>query len=81
MIDVWPGFHGRVARAGHLMALKVLSRGPRRPMDHADLVNLLLVADAEERALAYEAAGMIERRGLARGRKLCADLDALIKEL
>lgn len=81
VIDVWPGFRGRVARAGHLIALKLLSRAPRRPQDHVDLVNLLLVADAEERALAYEAAGLIEERWFARGKKLCAELDALIKEL
>jgi len=79
--EIWPGIYGRVARTGHLIALKLLSRAPRRPQDHVDLVNLLLVADAEERALAYEAAWSIEQRGYARGRNLCADLDALIKEL
>lgn len=81
-LEVWPGTLARVARIGHLIALKLLSRDmKRRPQDQVDLVNLINAADAEERALAFEAARLIEERGFARDRRLVEDLERLLAEL
>jgi hypothetical protein len=81
LVEIWPGIHGHVARAGHLIALKLLSRDPRaRPKDQVDLMALLAVADPEECMLALDAVALIERRGFARGRALGEDLRALLRD-
>lgn len=81
-LEIWPGTFGKVARTGHLIALKLLSRDPRRrPQDQVDLVALIGVADADERTLAFAAARLIEERGFARGRRLVDDLRQLLAEL
>jgi len=57
----------------------VLSRDDdTRPLDLGDLRNLLLVADADDLAMAQAALDLIAERGYARGKDLQADLDALI---
>ncbi len=67
-----------VARVGHLIAMKLLSRDPkRRPRDEQDLVALRDVATEEDWALAVEAVAMIEGRGFGRGRDLGAALETL----
>jgi hypothetical protein len=74
-LEVWPGVMGKVARVGHLIALKMLSRDMRRrPMDQVDLVELIKIADAAELALAFDAVELIERRGFARGKQLGEEL-------
>lgn len=81
-LEIWPGTLGRVARVGHLIALKLLSRDPRRrPQDQVDLVALIAAADADERALAFEGARLIEERGFARERRLVEDLQRLLAEM
>lgn len=81
-LEIWPGTFGKVARIGHLIALKLLSRDPRRrPQDQVDLVALIGAADADERALAFAAARLIEERGFARERSLVDDLRHLLAEL
>jgi len=81
-LEIWPGTFGKVARTGHLIALKVLSRDPRRrPQDQVDLVALIAAADADERVLAFDAARLIEERGFARGRQLVEDLRRLLADL
>jgi hypothetical protein len=66
----------RVARAGHLIALKLLSRDDvRRPQDRVDLAALVTIADDEELARARRACASIVARGYACGRELLADLD------
>lgn len=81
-LEIWPGTLGRVARVGHLIALKLLSRDPRRrPQDQVDLVALIAAADADELALAFEGARLIEERGFARERRLVEDLQRLLAEL
>jgi predicted nucleotidyltransferase len=66
-----------VARAGHLLALKLLSMSERRARkDGPDLDELLRVADAAEIARAREAIRLIAERGYARGKDLAADLTA-----
>jgi hypothetical protein len=78
-IQIMTGLTLGVARTGHLIALKVLSRDDvRRPLDHADLRALLLVASDQELARARDALGLIIERGYHRGRDLIADFDALL---
>jgi Nucleotidyl transferase AbiEii toxin, Type IV TA system len=67
-----------VARTGHLIALKVLSRDDlQRPQDLVDLRALLRVASSGELARARESLALIAARGYHRGRDLMSDLDAL----
>lgn len=61
----------RVARIGHLVALKLLSNDPeRRPQDGLDLRFLRPVLDALEMQRARDACALIEQRGFHRGRNL-----------
>lgn len=81
-LEIWPGTIGKVARTGHLIALKLLSRDPRkRPQDQVDLIALIAAADADERALAFAATRLIEDRGFSRDRRLVDDLQQLLAEL
>lgn len=81
-LEIWPGTFGRVARTGHLIALKILSRDPRtRPQDQVDLVGLISAADENELALAFAAARLIEDRGFQRDRRLVEDLQRLLADL
>jgi len=67
-----------VARAGHLIALKILARDDeRRPQDHVDLVALRAEADAATWDLARSALTLVTERGFNRGRDLLAALDQL----
>jgi hypothetical protein len=67
-----------VARTGHLIALKVLSRDDlTRPQDLADLRALLRAAPPEELRRAMEAVTLIAGRGYHRGRDLMAELERL----
>lgn len=78
-IEVLPGLLLPVARAGHLIALKLLATDDRtRPQDAVDLRALLEVADAGDLELARQAVGLIEDRGYQRGRDLVAALDDLV---
>lgn len=68
-----------VARTGHLIAMKLLSRDDEnRPLDMADLLALREVADHSERRLAREAVELITVRGYHRGRDLLSALIALL---
>lgn len=69
-IEVLPGLTLPVARVGHLLAMKMVSRGKRRPQDDADIRALLAVAGAADRRTARRALALVERRGMARGRDL-----------
>jgi len=78
VVEVLPGLSVRVARTGHLIALKLLSRDDEeRPQDVIDLRALLKTATHEEIERAKEATETITSRGYHRGRNLAADLDAL----
>ena len=77
-IELLPGLAMPVARTGHLLALKVLSRDDvRRPQDLVDLRALLRVASSAELARAREALALIAARGYHRGRELLSELDKL----
>lgn len=76
-IEVFPGTVVPVARLGHLLALKLLSRDDvTRPQDGIDIRGLAAEMDDAERARASEAVRLIETRGYARGRNLSAMLQA-----
>ncbi|MEO8844512.1 MAG: nucleotidyl transferase AbiEii/AbiGii toxin family protein [Kofleriaceae bacterium] len=70
-----------VATVGHLVAMKLLSRDPKkRPRDEEDLLALARVADSVEWERAAESVALIEARGFGRKRDLrtaLADLRAL----
>jgi hypothetical protein len=77
-IEVLPELFMRVARAGHLIALKLLARDDdTRPQDAADLRALALVADDSDLRLAEQAVALIEARGYHRERNLAVALAML----
>lgn len=68
-----------VARTGHLIALKVLSRDDvRRPQDLVDLRALLRVTSSAELGRARDSLALIASRGYHRGRDLRAEINALL---
>jgi hypothetical protein len=74
-IEIAAGLVADVAQVGHLIAMKLVSRDPkRRPRDQQDLVDLARVADDREWKRAEEAIELIEQRGFSRGRDLRAGL-------
>jgi Nucleotidyl transferase AbiEii toxin, Type IV TA system len=77
-LEITAGLVADVAQVGHLIAMKLVSRDPkRRPRDQQDLVDLAGVADAAEWARAAAAVDLIAQRGFARGRDLRAGLAEL----
>lgn len=78
IVEVMPGLSVPVARAGHLIALKILARDDeRRPQDYVDLVALRATADATSWDLARSSLVLVTARGFDRGRDLLAALDQL----
>lgn len=73
-LEILPGVTVPVARAGHLVAMKLLSRADHRLQDEIDLRNLAVVLKTEDIELARLAAARIEAVGANRGRELVADL-------
>ncbi|HUE87062.1 MAG TPA: nucleotidyl transferase AbiEii/AbiGii toxin family protein [Vicinamibacterales bacterium] len=79
-VELLQQFWIRVARIGHLIALKILSRDDEsRPQDLVDLRALLRVATSDELAMARRALQHIEARGYHRGRDLMADFETLLR--
>ena len=69
-----------VARTGHLIALKVLSRDDvTRPQDLGDLRALLRVAPPAELARARDSLALIAARGYHRGRELMSEMNTLLR--
>jgi nucleotidyltransferase AbiEii toxin of type IV toxin-antitoxin system len=78
ILEVLPGLGLPVARTGHLIALKVLSRDDiRRPTDLADLRSLIAEASRAELQEAERSLSLITERGYHRGR----DLPSLFRQL
>jgi nucleotidyltransferase AbiEii toxin of type IV toxin-antitoxin system len=74
-LEIAAGVIADVAQVGHLIAMKLVSRDPkRRPHDQQDLVDLANVADAPEWQRAEAAVELILQRGFSRGRDLRAGL-------
>ncbi len=79
LVEVFPACAVHVARVGHLVALKLLSRDDElRPQDAVDLRALLPAVDEEEEQLARDAIRAIVERGYSRGRALEAELERLL---
>lgn len=77
-IELLPPLTIGVARTGHLLALKVLSRDDiTRPQDLVDLRALLRVASVIELSRAREALMLIAARGYHRGRDLVSEMRRL----
>ena len=78
-IELLPTLRIGVARTGHLIALKILSRDDAtRPQDLVDLRALLRVATSDELARARQALTFIAARGYHRDRDLLRDMHGLI---
>jgi hypothetical protein len=81
-LEPFPGVVLPVARIGHLIALKLLSRDDRdRPQDAVDLRALFKVATEPEIARARASIDAISRGGFARGRDLSAILEQWLADL
>ncbi len=79
VVDLLPQLRIAVARTGHLIALKVLSRDDvKRPQDIADLRALLRVASPAELERARKSLALISTRGYHRGRDLALEIDRLL---
>lgn len=80
-LEVLPSLVLPVARTGHLIALKLLSRNDAdRPQDAVDLRALVGVASPDELALAREAVRLVMARGYERGKPLERNLDELLAQ-
>ena len=79
-LEIWPGIVVPVARVGHLVALKLLSRDERRLQDQLDLQALLAVAKPADLDEARQAVALIADRGFDRERDLRRDLDDLVRD-
>jgi predicted nucleotidyltransferase len=80
-VEILPGLELPVAQVPHLMALKVLARGPARPQDDADLQALLRVASPKDLTAARATLRTIAARGFARGKALERELDEVLQAL
>ena len=79
VLELLPQLQMGVARVGHLIAMKVLSRDDvTRPQDVGDLRALLRVASPDELARARQGLALIAARGFDRGRDLTAELKTLL---
>ena len=78
-IELVEGLAMPVARIGHLIALKVLSRDDeRRPQDLADLRVLLKAAAPEEITMARESLELVRVRGYNRNIDLLSSFERLL---
>jgi len=78
-IELLPNLTIGVARTGHLIALKILSRDDvKRPQDLLDLRALLRVASPGELVWARESLALIAARGYHRGRDLMSEMNRLL---
>jgi len=81
VLEILPGLRVPVGSAGHLIALKLLSRDDRtRPQDRIDLGALLRVATPADLDEARHCVASIHARGFQRDRDLSGDLDQLIAQ-
>lgn len=78
-LELLPNLTIGVARTGHLIALKILSRDDvRRPQDLVDLRALLRVASSAELTQARASVALITARGYHRGRDLVSEMHTLL---
>lgn len=79
VLEVAQGIKIPVARAGHLIVMKLLSVREGRETDSADLRGLVAIADEEEWLHVETSAQLVMSRGFSRGRDLVADVESLRK--
>jgi hypothetical protein len=79
-LEVVPGLTLPVARVGHLLVLKALSRSPNRPQDDADIRALVAVAQEQDWLLARAGARLVMQRGFGRGRDLSRLVDEIVDQ-
>lgn len=78
-LDLLPSLRIGVARTGHLIALKILSRDDvTRPQDLVDLRALLRIAPHAELVRARQALTLIAARGYHRGRDLMTEMTNVV---
>jgi hypothetical protein len=78
-IEVLPNLTIGVARTGHLIALKVLSRDDvTRPQDVVDPRALMRIASSAELSRARQSIAWIAARGYHRGRDLVSEMNTLL---
>jgi hypothetical protein len=73
-LTLFEGCVAPVASVGHLIAVKLLARSPRRLQDDLDLDALARVASAQDIQEATTAVELISKRGFARDKDLLAEL-------
>lgn len=70
-LEILPDLVAPIARAGHLIAMKLLARDDReRPQDFDDIRRLFVAADVNERRRVTKSIALIAERGFSRGRDL-----------
>lgn len=74
-VEIVPGLVVPVARAGHLVAMKLLAMEPDRPQDRIDLHALLENLTVVERQRAQAAVARIEALGANRSKRLSEELE------
>lgn len=79
-VEIAPDLVVPVARAGHLVATKLLAVSPDRPQDEADLQTLLAQLTPDDHARAVSAVERIEQMGANRGRSLRLELDRRLRQ-
>lgn len=80
-IEALPGWNAPVARASHLLAMKLLSSDPkRRPQDLADAVSLVQAMDSVELDETKAALALITSRGFDRSRDLAAQFEQVLRD-
>jgi hypothetical protein len=78
---VFPRLSLPVAKTGHLLAMKTLSRAPSRMQDDVDLVGLLAIATEADLEIATRALSLISARGYARKKNLRAEWKRVLAEM
>lgn len=69
-----------VAQAGHLLAQKLLARGPERPQDDIDIQAVMAGMNPSEQDRCRRALRAIIARGANRGKDLLSEFEALTKQ-
>jgi hypothetical protein len=78
VIEILDGIYLPVARIGHLLSLKILSRDDTcRPQDAADIQKLLAASNTEDLECAKKALSLIEKRGFHRNKNLLSEFESL----
>ncbi len=78
-LEIASGLTVPVARTGHLLAQKILSRGPDRLQDDLDIRALMAGVDHAEKNRCRQALQAVADMGANRGKDLLCEFDAVTK--